>query len=380
MTPVQTPADLRPITALRFAAALWVAVYAFWENLAGVGLPGLVAKGYLGVELFFVLSGFILSHVYLAQAGEKRFSYGRFLWARVARVYPLHIATLAGVGLLAGAAIVAGMSVDSNVLSWSSLPANLLMVHAWGLAPVAGWNHPSWSISAEWFAYLCFPAFAFVFWRLRDKPATAVLGAAAFLAVLYFVFEQWAGFPLTEATIRWGALRIVPCFALGCALYLVYRKAPLKAPGISAAIFLALMLASAAVGLWDAITVLLAGGLILSLASLPNERAGWLASRPAVYLGEISYSVYMVCVPWKLLAVNLAAKVTDAPDKQLHVFVWLAIVALLPVVAAASYHLVEHPARRALRGWAERRDKTSATNTKDADTSKALAAKGEPVA
>ncbi|WP_288758209.1 acyltransferase [uncultured Brevundimonas sp.] len=380
MTPVQTPADLKPITALRFAAALWVAVYAFWENLAGVGLPGLVAKGYLGVELFFVLSGFILSHVYLAQAGEKRFSYGRFLWARVARVYPLHIATLLGVGLLAGAAIVAGMSVDSNVLSWSSLPANLLMVHAWGLAPAAGWNHPSWSISAEWFAYLCFPAFAFVFWRLRDKPVVAVLGAAAFLAVLYYGFEQWAGFALTEATIRWGALRIVPCFALGCALYLVYRKAPLKAPGLSAAIFLALMLASAALGLWDAITVLLAGGLILSLASLPNARAGWLASRPAVYLGEISYSVYMVCVPWKLLAVNLAAKATDAPDKQLHVFVWLAIMALLPVVAAASYHLVEHPARRALRGWAERRHKTSATNTKDADTSKGLAPGGEPVA
>ena len=380
MTPVQTPADLKPITALRFAAALWVAIYAFWENLAGVGLPGLVAKGYLGVELFFVLSGFILSHVYLAQAGEKRFSYGRFLWARVARVYPLHIATLLGVGLLAAAAIVAGMSVDSNVLSWSSLPANLLMVHAWGLAPAAGWNHPSWSISAEWFAYLCFPAFAFVFWRLRDKPATAVLGAAAFLAVLYFVFEQWAGFPLTEATIRWGALRIVPCFALGCALYLVYRKAPLKAPGVSAAIFLALMLASAAVGLWDAITVLLAGGLILSLASLPNARAGWLASKPAVYLGEISYSVYMVCVPWKLLAVNLAAKVTAAPDKQLQLFVWLAILALLPVVAALSYHLVERPARKALRDWPKRRNKLSETNLKYAGTSKALAPDADPVA
>ena len=380
MTPVQTPADLKPITALRFGAALWVAVYAFWENLAGAGQSGLVAKGYLGVELFFVLSGFILSHVYLAQAGEKRFSYGQFLWARVARVYPLHIATLVAVGLLAGAALVAGMSVDANVLSWSSLPANLLMVHAWGLAPVAGWNHPSWSISAEWFAYLCFPAFAFVFWRLRDRPVVAVLGAAAFLATLYFVFEQWAGFPLTEATIRWGALRIVPCFALGCALYLMYRKAPLKAPALTSAAFLVLMLGSAWLGLWDAITVLLAGGLILSLASLPNERAGWLASKPAVYLGEISYSVYMVCVPWKLLAVNLAAKVTDAPDKQLHVFVWLAILALLPVVAAASYHLVEHPARKALRAWAERGDKTSARNTKDAGTSKGLAARGEPVA
>lgn len=380
MTPVQTPADLKPITALRFAAAIWVAVYAFWENLAGAGQFGLVSKGYLGVELFFVLSGFILSHVYLQAAGEKRFSYRGFLWARVARVYPLHVATLVGVGLLAAAALIAGMSVDANVLSWASLPANLLMVHAWGLAPVAGWNHPSWSISAEWFAYLCFPLFAFVFWRLRDKPMAALVGAAAFLAVLYFGFEQTAGFPLTEATIRWGALRIVPCFALGCALYLVYRKAPLKAPWTCSAISFGLMVLSAALGLWDGVTVLLAGALILSLASLPNERAGWLASRPAVYLGEISYSVYMVCVPWKLLAVGLAAKLTDAPDKQLQIFVWLGIVALLPVVAAVSYHLVEHPARKALRGLAARKSQASGRITADGDMPKQLATGREPMA
>ncbi|WP_336967971.1 acyltransferase [Brevundimonas aurantiaca] len=363
MTPVQTPADLRPLTALRFAAALWVAVYTFWPNLAGAPQTAVVAKGYLGVELFFVLSGFILSHVYLQAAGEKRFSYRGFLWARIARVYPLHLATLIGVGGLAAAALIAGMSVDANVLSWSSLPANLLMLHAWGLAPVAGWNHPSWSISAEWFAYLCFPLFAFVFWRLRDKPVAAVVGTAAFLTVLYFVFEQTAGFPLTEATIRWGALRIVPCFALGCALYLVYRKAgpqlSARAAGAGAAIAFVLMMGSAALGLWDGITVLCAGVLILALAALPNARAGWLASRPAVYLGEISYSVYMVCVPWNLLAVGLAAKLTEAPDKQLQIFVWLAILALLPVVAAVSYHLVERPARQALRGLTKRREPVS---------------------
>ena len=380
MTPVQTPADLRPITALRFVAAMWVAVYSFWENLAGAGQVGLVAKGYLGVELFFVLSGFILSHVYLQAAGEKSFSYKSFLWARVARVYPLHIATLIGVGLLAAAALFAGMSVDGNVLSWGALPANLFMVHAWGLAPVAGWNHPSWSISAEWFAYLCFPLFAFVFWRARHRPIAAVVGAAAFLAILYFVFEQWAGFALTEATIRWGALRIVPCFALGCALYLVYRRAPLKAPWLCAAVSFGLMVLSAALGLWDGVTVLLAGALILSLASLPNERAGWLASKPAVYLGEISYSVYMVCVPWKLLAVGLAAKLVDAPDTQLQIFVWLAILALLPVVASISYHLVEHPARKALRGMGKRGDKTSASSLKSGATPKQLATEREPVA
>ena len=352
MTPIQAPTDLRALTALRFMAAMWVALFSFWPNLDVGFLPNVVARGYLGVELFFVLSGFILCHVYLAAAGEKRFSYSGFLWARIARVYPLHIATLAGVGVLGLGAVAMGMSIDGNVLSWASLPANIGMVHAWGMASEAGWNHPSWSISAEWFAYLSFPVFAFLAWRLRHRPVVAIVAAIVFLGGLYAVFEPLAGFPLTQATILWGALRIVPCFAYGCALYLAYRRAPLKRAGWIAGGAAVLIVASASLQLWDAVTVTLCGALILALASLANDRAGWLSSRPAVYLGEISYSVYMVVVPWKLLAVNLAAKLTDAPDKQLQLFVWLAIVAGLPLVAAASYHLVEYPARRALRGWA----------------------------
>ncbi len=354
MTQLETPQDLRPLTALRFGAALWVALFAFWPDLDVGWMPNLVAKGYLGVELFFVLSGFILCHVYLAAAGEKRFRYGGFLWARIARVYPLHIATLIGVGVLALGAVAAGLSIDGNILSWTSLPANILMVHAWGFAPTAGWNHPSWSISAEWFAYLCFPAFAFVAWRLRERPWAAVVGAVAFLVGLYAIFQMLAGFPLTEATILWGALRIVPCFALGCALYLAHRRAALPRPGwIAAGVAVAIAVAGS-LQAPDALIVPLCGALILALASLPNARAGWLASRPAVYLGEISYSVYMVVVPWKLLAVNAASRLTGGADK-LNVFVWLAVILLLPVVAALSYHLVEYPARRALRGLAERR-------------------------
>ena len=352
MAHISPPADLRALTALRFLAAMWVALYAFWPNLDIGFMPNFLAKGYLGVELFFVLSGFILCHVYLAAAGEKRFSYREFLWARIARVYPLHIATMLGVIALGLVAVAAGMGVDSNVLSWRSLPANIGMVHAWGLSPDAAFNHRSWSISAEWFAYLCFPAFAFVAWRMRNRPIIAIAASVVFLGGLYTVFQRLAGFPLTEATIRWGALRIVPCFAYGCALYLAFRRAPVKAAGLVAAAFAILMIVAVSFALWDAITVVLAGGLILGLASLSNERAGWMASKPAVYLGEISYSVYMVVVPWQLLSVNLASRLTGAADNRLQLFVWLAIVAALPVIAAISYHLVEFPARRALRRWA----------------------------
>lgn len=356
MTLSLAPADLRPLTALRFIAAAWVVLYTFWPNLDVGFLPNLAAKGYLGVELFFVLSGFILSHVYLQAAGEGGFKYGSFLWARLARVYPLHLVTLLGVMALGLAATAAGMAIDGSVLSWESLPANLLLLHAWGLAPEAGWNHPSWSISAEWFAYLCFPAFAFVTWRLRERPWLAVLGAAVMLLGLYAAFQLMAGFPLTQATIRWGALRIVPCFALGCTLYLVHRSGGVPRPALAAAVFGALIVASSSLMLWDGITVLLAGGLILSLGSLSNARAGILASAPAVYLGEISYSIYMICAPWQILAVNLAARATGAEDKKLQLFVWLAVIAAIPVAAAVTYHLVERPARKALRDMAERRN------------------------
>lgn len=359
MTALQTdgspPADLRPLTTLRFLAAVWVVMFAAWPNLDVGFTPSLAAKGYLGVETFFVLSGFILSHVYLEQAGERRLNYGGFLWARIARVYPLHIATLLGVMALGLAATFAGMAIDDNVLSWKSLPAQIFMVHAWGFAPEAGFNHPSWSISAEWFAYLLFPVFAAVAWALRKRPGAAVAGAAAFMIGIYLAFEAVAGFPLTKATFAWGALRIVPCFLLGCALYLVHRRAPLPRPGLIAALCGAGMITLASINAWDGFIVLLAGGLILALGSLPNERAGWLSSRAGVYLGEISYSVYMVCVPVKLVGMNLAARLTGAEDKLLHPLAWLAVVACIPLVAAGTYHLIEKPARKLLRSWADRR-------------------------
>jgi len=363
MTPVPTPPDLRALTTLRFFAALWVVLYTAWPYLDVSFVPVAVTKGYLGVEAFFILSGFILSHVYLEAAGQKRFRYGGFLWARIARVYPLHLVTLFGMIGLGVAATVAGLSIDGSLTDWRALPAHLTLTHAWGLAPSAAFNHPSWSISAEWFAYLSFPAFAFVAWRLRDRPVLATGLAAGFALGLYAVFEPLAGYSLTEATFRGGLLRIVPCFALGCALYLVHRRGPIPHAAPVALVSAAAVMASASLDLWDPITVLAAGGLILGLGALDNARAGVLASRAGVYLGEISYSIYMVFAPVLLLTTNIAARLTGAEDKQFHVIVWLALLGAIPVTAMLTYHLVERPARKALRGIGDRREaRRAATN------------------
>ncbi|HEV7227709.1 acyltransferase [Brevundimonas sp.] len=343
------PADLRPLTALRFVAAAWVVLYTCWPFLDVGFTPNLAAKGYLGVELFFVLSGFILSHVYLEAFGTKRFGYRSFLWARIARVYPLHLVTLLGVMALAIGAAAAGIVMQARVIDWPSLPANLLMLHAWGLAPEAAFNHPSWSISAEWFAYLTFPVFAAGAWALRARPWLAVAAAAAAVMALYVVFQQLAGFSLTQATIRWGALRIVPCFALGCALYLVHRRGGVARPGLLSALALILIVAAASVQAWDGFIVLLGGMLILALGSLDNVRAGPLSSWFAVWLGEISYALYMVLIPWTLVAVNGVARLTGSEDKTFALPVWLGIVTGAVVTAAIAHHLVEKPARAWLR-------------------------------
>jgi peptidoglycan/LPS O-acetylase OafA/YrhL len=350
-------ANIKPLTALRFFAAFWVVMYHYWPNLSAAVPPAMIGKGYLGVEAFFTLSGFILCHVYLQGVGNGRFRYGDFLWNRLARVYPLHLVTLAGVGLMAVAAGLAGIAVDHNMLAWSALPANLLLVQAWGFAPVSGWNHPSWSISAEWFAYLSFPAFAWAAWRLRDRPRLAVGLALALIAVLYPLFQKLAGFSLTEATIRWGFLRIVPCFAYGCALHALWRSGAVtgRFSGLGACLAGAAVLLAVQLGAPDQVIVMTLGALIVALAGLAATGSSFATQAPLVYLGEISYSTYMICIPWKILGVNAALKVLKIDGDQLPLYAWLLVVAALVPLSALSYHIIEKPAREHMKAWAKSR-------------------------
>jgi peptidoglycan/LPS O-acetylase OafA/YrhL len=345
------PQNLKPLTAMRFFAAMWVVSYHFWPSL-GLAKPNIIAKGYLGVELFFVLSGFILSHVYLRAFGERRFRYVDFLWARLARIYPVHLVTLAGTGLLVASAALIGVQAGDKVLIWSSLPAQLTLTQAWGLAPQGGWDHPSWSISAEWFAYLAFPLFAWVAWRLLARPRLAVVLAILLVVGVETGFERLAGFPLTQATIAWGALRIAPCFALGCAIYLLWSGEPIKAPRQAIAVSagaLAAVCAAAQFGAPDWVSVALFGVLLFGLASLASAGSRILTAPLWVYLGEVSFAIYMVCIPWQLVFDKGTHRLLGLADGALPFALWL--VQFFGVIPAAMviHHLVERPAREAMR-------------------------------
>lgn len=347
----RAPRDLKQLTSLRFFAAMWVVAFDYWPSLTGGGHVALVEKGYLGVELFFVLSGFILAHVYLDEARGGRLKYGDFLWARLARIYPLHLATLGAIGAMGAAALAMGVPIKHPVLVWGALPQNLLLIHAWGTTSVSAWNHASWSISAEWFAYVFFPLFAWAAWGLRARPLLAVLGALALVAAVYPAFEAAAGFPLTRATTGWGALRIVPCFTLGCAIDLLWRRRPLegawRAAGLAAASVVAIGM-GATLHAPDLVLVMLFGALIFGLACMAGAGSRLLTAGPLVYLGEVSFAVYMVAVPWRLAFSKAAAKLGGAGD-VLPPGLWLLQFGGVVVAAVLLHHLVERPARVWLR-------------------------------
>jgi peptidoglycan/LPS O-acetylase OafA/YrhL len=179
-----TPRYLKPLTGVRALAALLV-LGTHTEQNVPLGFDAVLPlfdHGYLGVDLFFILSGFIITHVYLASMTvPSRHAAQIFL-------YPVHITVLAA--LVAMVYVAHAYRIPLNEPDqWvpSSLVWHLTLLHAWGVLKVTGWNQPSWSISAEWFAYLLFPLLAPALIMIRDR-VTALLVAVLALTGMAAIF------------------------------------------------------------------------------------------------------------------------------------------------------------------------------------------------
>ncbi|HVZ29072.1 MAG TPA: acyltransferase [Asticcacaulis sp.] len=351
--------QIKPLTSLRFFAALWVVVFTYVHEVSLPFTSGFIDKGYLGVDLFFILSGFILSYVYLEAFGEGRFDYGKFIVHRLARIYPLHLATLGFTLLLILAAAIKGVTLDANVGNWAALPAHLTLTQAWGFAPTASFNHASWSISAEWLAYLSFPLVAMAAWPLRTRPVYALLLAIVLVVAIHMLFAAFVGFPLTHATFQWGALRIVPCFLFGSALYLAWRAGAVRNRRIALfgtllGMLIVFAAASASHGgnMIDTLIVIALGFTLLSVAGLNPD--GVMGNRALVYLGEISFATYMIYVPWKWVYLKGAKALLHLDNEPLPLLWWLVGLAALVPLSALAHHLVELPCRKLVRVWGER--------------------------
>jgi hypothetical protein len=183
--------EIVSLTILRAFAAWWVVIYHFKRMSPFTdGLDVFALRsGWIGVDVFFVLSGFVLAYVYGPEIESQNFEFWQFLVKRFARIYPAHLFTLALMLAMIAATVIihartslaSELSPDpsSNYDPMRTVLAQLLLIHAWGIDKIGHFNAPSWSISAEWFAYLIFPVIAPALLRLSPRRALAVGLAAA---------------------------------------------------------------------------------------------------------------------------------------------------------------------------------------------------------
>ena len=118
---------------------------------------GHIEKAHLAVDFFFILSGFILAHVYGREFSSGRASWKDFLIARFARIYPAHLTIM--ILFLVYISVFGSIGFNYNLDRYrvDTFIEHILLIDAWGVSNTLSWNYPSWSISAEFFAYFLFP-------------------------------------------------------------------------------------------------------------------------------------------------------------------------------------------------------------------------------
>ena len=346
-------AQLPELTSLRFFAAAYVVVIHAFDRPTEQStiFERIVHKGYLGVDFFFILSGFILIHVYLHDYRSGRFSHIDFLVNRFARVYPLHIVMLAVFVAVYSLAAQLGLTTNEVGMNWADLPWHILALHAWGLTAGHSWNFPSWSISAEAFAYYLFPLYLMAAVSLR--PATGLLMAVGLFIAAYATTAA-LGYKLTGLMYDFGIVRIAFEFLLGVYLYTFFERWRPSAAVIGPTLILLLcgLFAGLVAGMPDLVTVLLFALIIYLVGCLSvANRPTLLRNRALVYLGEISYATYMVHYLVLLLAKKGFDRVFHVPPDQ--PMLWSTFIPAIVTIYALSialHHTVERPARIWIRG------------------------------
>ena len=338
--------DLPALTGVRGVAAWFVVLYHI-RGAAGGQLPewliAILAKGYLAVDLFFMLSGFVLWLNYSNKLRQGGFAAApQFLARRIARIWPLHLLILAGAVAFAAILQASGRPNPAQ-FPWTELPLHILLIQNWGLTSALGWNDPAWSISCELAAYLLFPLLALVAdWRRLSDGVLAGIVVATAIGLHWLMRDQ----PNLGSDIpRFGLARALAEFLIGtlvCALWSSWREQP-RRPLLAS---IAVSLLSSAALLTGAMPETLAvpflfAALLLALALAPANPLG---SRPLHYLGEISYATYLLhfllFILFKLLFVSDASAV---PLPLLGLFL-----ALTFAGSVLLHHFVESPAQRAL--------------------------------
>jgi peptidoglycan/LPS O-acetylase OafA/YrhL len=341
------------LDSFRFLAALLVGVHHVTINfqLFTAAESPLIASFYAFVDFFFIISGFVIAINY-ADRIDSLGTYLQFLRRRLARIYPLHLLTLAIFAVAGTLALRYGLEFDRpDYFSPKWLPENLLLIHAWGTVPHRTFNGPSWSISAEFFVYLLFPLFAFLAHRVR--LALNLLLLAAFIVILGAAREAYGLSPWYDGMQDFGNLRAVPCFFAGVLLAEAVRKGWIPGLRHGLALSFAALGATMLVLQFHGTGVVADAMFVLTVAMIVTAdrgQPGNLLTGPVFrMLGDASYAFYMLHMGIIAFVVIVARKTVGI--EGIWGFVGAGAVLLIAtVLAVLTFRYFENPARRLLQG------------------------------
>jgi peptidoglycan/LPS O-acetylase OafA/YrhL len=384
--------EIKALTGLRIVAALWVVLFHFRPLLAQAApgpseaLAPMLNCGAQGVDLFFILSGFVLTWNYLDRLGPSWSTREtlHFLWLRLARVWPVYLVTLHLAALWVIFTLYVGNtpSPDLGQLTATSYVRQILLVQLWFQPFFDGtsWDGPAWSISAEWLAYLLFGLLVLVVFRMVRVTRARTMLWLAFVASLPPVLLLLAS---GHFYTPWSWLpRIVMQFTAGAFAAAAVTRLRLTDNARRGAGFLSVLLTATIIGLLyvfdahplpgmidtgglvDLLYVPLVMALAIGTGSLP-----WLLSvRGLVYGGQISFSLYMVHELVHTAWLWVVAEWHLELWPSLHAKAIVVGLILLAIAAAAlMFHFVEEPGRRWMRAMVDGVARTTVRTTGTTD-------------
>lgn len=341
--------QLHSLDALRGIAALIVVLYHF---TTGSPLPnitflhtGLFDDGTLMVHLFFVLSGFVLMHVYANIFSQNiKENYKNFIVARIARIYPLHILTLF-IFIILILYTKGNIDLFGRNSIWGIIN-NITLTQA-VFVDYRTWNYPAWSISVEFFAYLIFPFFAV---KIRESSNNQIYSFLFIITFLNYIIDYFHKDLIHNGVLFSGIIM----FLYGVIFYEFYHRKMYEFLGhkfISLAILI-ITFTLPIFNIKDWWSPIIFGILILSLTYDKNYCYKILNIKSLEWLGERSYSIYMIHAITEYSTTIIFDKIqinAHQLDKMQSTIILFILLATTFILAELSYQKFEKPMRQYIK-------------------------------
>jgi len=352
--------EIKPLTGIRGIAALVVAIHHFiskyyinyFEERSSNSMLDYFAfnyanHGYLMVELFFILSGFVLALSYDKKwkGMISKINYKQFMVKRFNRVYPLYFFSTIVYFFV--------FNLD-KIKSPEILISNFLFLELW-FPKEFTLNNVSWSLCTEWFLYLIFPYLLLMTRTIINKPfvlffIASIIFVMAPLLNTQKIYDDEVDYVVGELRMSNGTgafLRCLGSYIIGLAIYGIYKFNNKFVKLMSQYWYIILVLIMIAYGISysDIVVTLLFGMLILALTQR-NKISSFFESRTMYFLGLISYSIYLNHMVF-LRILNFSYKTSIWNDTPINVAIGFVIFVVMTIVSSwLTYKLIELPCTR----------------------------------